>query len=107
MKRPAENVDAPARTVARVHIVRCAAQAGSDDLFAEKLTGERAQAHDVSQGLGDPPALGKHPDGDHVLYLLALNLPGRLEKTAEEQSFPYRPSRKLQKNSCLNPGTLP
>ena len=45
-------------------------QAASNHLFTQQLAGEGAQTHDVGDGLG-VPALGEHPDGNHVLYVLA------------------------------------
>ena len=60
-----------------VDLVGRAAQAAADHLLAEELAGEGAQPHDVRHGLG-VPAFREHPDGDHVLDLLAgLARPGR------------------------------
>ena len=45
-----------------------------DDLLAQKLRGERAQAHDVGYILG-VPTLRQHRDGDDVLQVLARCTP--------------------------------
>ena len=65
-------------------IVGGAAQASANDLFTEKLAGERAQAHDVGDRLR-VPAFGEHSDRDHFLYLFALlaALPHRIHLTAQ------------------------
>ena len=47
-----------------------AAQAAADDLLAEQLRAEGADAEDVRHGVG-VPALGEHRDGDDALDLLA------------------------------------
>ena len=49
----------------RVEVVGGAAEAPADDLFAEQLRSEGAQTHDVGHGLR-VPALGEHPDRDHI-----------------------------------------
>ena len=47
-----------------------AAQAAADDLLAEQLGAEGADAEDVGDGVG-VPALGQHRDGDDAADLLA------------------------------------
>ena len=54
----------------RVHIVGGPAQAPPDDLLTQQLAAEGTQSHDMRHRLG-VPALGQHPDGNHVLDLLA------------------------------------
>ena len=49
----------------RVEVVGGAAEAPADDLFAEQLRSEGAETHDVGDGLR-VPALGEHPDRDHI-----------------------------------------
>ena len=45
-------------------------QAAADDLLAEQLAAERADAEDVGDGVG-VPALGEHGDRDHAADVLA------------------------------------
>ena len=53
-----------------VWLVGAAAQAAADDLLAEQLGAERADAEDVGDGVG-VPALGEHGDGDDAADRLA------------------------------------
>ena len=64
----AENVDVFSAEEAGsfIDVIVGAAEATAYDLLAEKLRGEGAQAHDVSNGLGIP-AFRKHTDGNDGL----------------------------------------
>ena len=53
-----------------VGLVGAAAQAAADDLLAQQLGAERADAEDVGDGVG-VPALGEHGDGDDAADRLA------------------------------------
>ena len=53
-----------------VEIIGLAAQAAPDDLLAQKLGAERADAQDVGDGVG-VPAFGQHRYGHHAANLLA------------------------------------
>ena len=52
----------------RVQLVGLPAQRAADDLLAEKLRAERADAEDVGDGVG-VPAFGQHRDGDDAADL--------------------------------------
>jgi hypothetical protein len=65
LRRPLRRVDAGQRRG-----VAHAAQPAADDLLAEQLRAERADAEDVRDGVGVPP-LGEHGDRDDALDLLA------------------------------------
>src|SRR5260370_39008053 len=64
----AENVDVFGAEEAGsfIDVIVGAAEATAYDLLAEKLRGEGAQAHDVSNSLG-VPAFRKHTDGNDCL----------------------------------------
>ena len=73
----------------------------SDDLFAEKLTGERAQAHDMSQGLGVPQPSESIPT-EITFCICSPSLPGRLEKT-RGAILPLQALKEITEKQLLKP----